>query len=129
MFQETEIVAERGTVRFELLTHFHVQAATAEAELKQFMLKFQNGEEVNAMRWADAIFVATAKKWVAEMVVYQLKHFTDLKDVVESLQRSVLDKARYVHNKSTSVSSNYLSECELSAVTQAYEVVKSFTKS
>lgn len=122
MYVETEIVPEVGSKRESLVKHFEGKKKFAQVEIARFRLEMADAP-ARALEWADGIFEATAIKEVADMVLYMLKHYTEISDVTRSLQSSMRDKARYVNNKSTSVCGNFMKECLLSQITQALEYV------
>jgi hypothetical protein len=123
MYVETEIVAEAGSKRAALVKHFTEKKAVALERIEKFREEMGT-HPAKALEWADNIFEATAVKEVCDMVLYMLKHYSDISDITKSLQSSMRDKARYINNKSTSTCSNFMKECLLSQVVQALEHVE-----
>lgn len=125
MYVEKEIVPEPGSKRAQLADYFSAQAMAATGRIEQFIADMQ-ASPVRAMEWADKIFEATASKDVADMMLYMLKHYSDLDDIKKSVQGSMRDKARYINNKSTSTCSNFLKECLLAQTVAALEYLEHF---
>lgn len=126
MYVEQEIVAEKGSQRAALVRHFTEMNHVATAQIQKFCADMGTNPG-RALEWGDQVFDATARKEVSSTVLYMLKHYTEFRDITQSLQSSMRDKARYVNNKSTSVSGNFLKENLLSHITLALEHVEHFT--
>lgn len=127
MYSADPINIHADTRRAVLHDHYMGKIEMAERKMNEFKAKLDS-EPLQAMTWADGLYEAVARKSIAQMVIYLLEHFTELDEVVESLADSVITKARYINNKSTSVSSNYMAENMLAEVTQAYEEVRNAVK-
>ena len=125
MFVEDEIIEGTDTVRGQLIEYFDTKRQTAVAYIDKFRNDMAK-DPLRTMEWADTTFEAVAVREVSDMIVYMLKHYTDLDDVVKSMESSVREKARYINNKSTSVSSNLMKECMLAQVTQALSHLELF---
>lgn len=127
MFSAEPINIQASTVRAILHDHFRGKIKESVRKINEFKAKLDT-DPLMAMTWADDVYAATARKSTAETVIYLLEHFTELSEVLESLFDTVRARARYINNKSTSVSSNFMGENMLAEVTQAYEEISNSIK-
>jgi hypothetical protein len=123
------------TVRQIIAKHFTRKLESAEKILQ----KFKDGLNEDAayqMMWADSAFRATAEITVAKQILHLIDDSTEqfnimgdetlVQEIADILLRNVLNKAKNVDNKSTSVSSNFMHECLIASRSEAYDWVKSF---
>ncbi len=127
MYVESGVEIVKGSIRARLVELFCRQEIEADKVIAEFQEKLGT-EPDKAMTWADNIFDQVAKKSVAKQVLYCLKHFSELQEIADTLHRSMMDGARYINNKSTSVSDNFMKECRVSALVLAMETVKNYNR-
>jgi hypothetical protein len=123
VYIESGVEITKGTPRFLLVEHFQAAFANANTKIGEWQEKLAVEPE-KAMEWGDRAFMAVAQRAVFSQVLHCLRHFSELQEVVDTLNRSILDGARYINNKSTNVSANFLKECRVSELVQAMELVK-----
>jgi hypothetical protein len=121
--QTAPITIEPGSRREILVDHFNQQKAKGQASVDKFLSEMKQNPG-QALVWADKVFEETARLEVAGMVLYMLHNFGEIPQVIESLQSSARDRARYINNKSTSRCESLYKDCTLSQLTQALEHVE-----
>lgn len=123
MYIEAGVEIVKGSPRAQLVEKYEKVLSLANQKIGEWQSILSVRPE-QAMEWADGAFTVVAQKSVFTQVLYCLRHYSELQDVVDTLQRSILDGARYINNKSTSVSADFLKECRVSELVQAMESVK-----
>lgn len=124
MFSEECIAVVPGSIRDKLTEHYQYRTTAAKGVIAEFQTALTN-DPIHAVKWADKVFVAAGELEAASAVLSMLKHYTEMDEIVDSLQATVLNKARYVNGKSTSVSSNFMQDNVLAAFVEAFETVRS----
>jgi hypothetical protein len=119
-YSKEVIIDVPGTSRAKLKKYFLEELQSNQEQLEKFTLELTSNPAYHA-RWADKMFMFAAKIEVAHQAVELLNHRRNAADIREQLQENIVNAARYMYNKSTSPSSNYMSECSMSARCEALE--------
>jgi len=123
------------TVRQIIANHFTRKLESAEKILQKFKEGVEQDPEYQ-LNWADNAFRATAEIVVGRQVLHLIDDNTFefnfmgderlVQEVSNVLLGNIVNKAKNIDNKSTSVSSNFMQDCLLASRTEAYDWVKSF---